>query len=101
MSVAGEQHPATGIRIVLERTESGAPGGPDEPLRYTGQAFTPDAAHAIRATIEPSGTVHVTFDGPASQAEKIRLLVRAACRKDPDGGDARPPRRIVRWRESW
>jgi hypothetical protein len=49
--------------------------------------------------VEADGTVAIDLpgDAPAGLAEKVRLIVRAACKRAAEDG-APPPRRIVRWR---
>lgn len=89
MSIVGD-HPESGVRFVLERTEAGA---------YEGTAFTKDDRYALVLTVAGDGSVEVRGDhaAPAELLEKARLLVRTAVRHAEREG-TEPPRRLLRWR---
>ena len=89
MSIVGD-HPESGVRFVLERTDAGA---------YEGTAFTKDARYALVLRVATDGSVEVSgeHETPAELLEQARLLVRTAVRHaERDGTE--PPRRLLRWR---
>jgi hypothetical protein len=92
MGIVG-QHPETGVRVDVERTDAGPPWS------YRGEAVTPDDRFALEARIEADGGVAIELDGraPAGLGQRIRLLLRAAWKHAHEDGTP-PPRRIVRWR---
>lgn len=94
MPIVGPR-PESGIRVDVERPLS--PAGP--PWHYTGHVATPEASHALEATLAEDGSADVSLpaDAPAGLDEKVRLLLRAAF-KHAQGEGRPPPRRIVRWR---
>ncbi len=95
------ERPTTGLRIVLEREDSGD-------LRYAGQILSPAETVAVEAQVAADGSVAVTVQradpvdlDPARRAalvEKVRLLVRTLVRQAASD-ELSPPRRINRWRE--
>jgi hypothetical protein len=93
MGIVGH-HPETGVRVDVERARDGGP-----PWRYEGEAVTPASRFPLAANVGDDGDVVVELapDAPASLAEKVRLLLRAAW-KHAEEQDVRPPRHIVRWR---
>jgi hypothetical protein len=110
MSIVGGR-PESGVRIEVERPQSGGP-----PWRYEGEAATPQGRMRLAAQVEGSGDVTVelgplggpadggasagsTADGGASAElrERVRLMIRAAW-KHAEADSLPPPRRIVRWR---
>ncbi len=96
MPIVGD-HPATGVRFVLER-----PHGARAPWLYRGHAFTPDARFTLEVEVGAGGEVRVTAPGDAPPelelAEKTRLLFRALYKQAKDALDGAPPRKVVRWR---
>ena len=90
MPIVGD-HPANGVRFVLERPHEAPP-----PWIYRGHAFTPDARFALEVVVAEAGDVRaIAEDGsPADVAEKARLLMRALYKQ----ADGPPPRKVVRWR---
>jgi hypothetical protein len=101
MPIVGPR-PDTGLRLSVAR-RGPADAGP--PWRYAGEVATPEASHAVSATVTADGVVEVEVEGtsPGDRAERgglterTRLLLRAACKHAHDDGSP-PPRRIVRWR---
>jgi hypothetical protein len=93
MGIVGD-HPETGVRIDVQRDQSGGP-----PWRYEGEAVTPSDRFRVAALIAADGgvSVEVQSGAPTGLAEKARLLVRTAWKHSREE-DAAPPRRIVRWR---
>ncbi|HEX8793416.1 MAG TPA: hypothetical protein VF765_20880 [Polyangiaceae bacterium] len=103
MPIVGPR-PESGLRVDVERPMSRAgraqtstEGGP--PWTYAGEAATPEASHAVEATVDDAGRVSVRLgpDAPEALVARVRALLQAACKNACDDGRA-PPRRIVRWR---
>jgi hypothetical protein len=92
MGIVG-QYPESGIRVEVERTDAGGP-----PWTYRGEAVSPSQRFPLAAEVTVNRDVLVALPdaAPAGMAERIRLLLRAACRTGTDATP--PPRRIVRWR---
>ncbi len=94
MPIVGD-HPARGVRFVLER-----PAGSEAPWVYRGEAFTPDARHPLEVHVAKDGTVRVggSEDLPGELAEKVRLLFRTLHRQAGELPGGAPPLKVVRWR---
>jgi hypothetical protein len=94
MAIIGER-PESGVRLELER-----PRGEAAPFRYEGSLVTPNERTHLTVEIDASGEVVVTAAGVDDDTlEKVRLLIRAAC-KHARAEDRPPPLRIQRWRPS-
>lgn len=91
MPIAG-LYPESGIRVVIERARGDA-----APFRFAGYVYDPHNRFAVSAAIDAAGGVTVDAGGNVELAEKVRLLVRAACKHARDEGRP-PPLRIQRWR---
>ena len=94
MAIVGD-HPASGVRFVLERPlEGGAP------WVYRGDAFTADARFPLEVHVSGGGDVNVVAGEnlPGELAEKVRLLFRTLYRQSRDVPGGEPPRKVVRWR---
>ena len=92
MAIIGER-PESGMRVELER-----PRGDSPPFRYEGVIATPEARTPLGATIDAAGEVEVSGEAHgADTKEKVRLLIRAACKHARAEGRP-PPLRIQRWR---
>ena len=89
MGIVGDR-PESGVRLEIERPQGGGP-----PWEYTGRAVTPDAEHAVAATVSAAGEVRVT--APPELETKVALILRTAFKHGFHDGRA-PPRKIVRWR---
>jgi hypothetical protein len=92
MAIIGAR-PLSGMRLELER-----PRGDTAPFRYEGAVKTRDAETPVVGSIDAQGDVTVTGPGlDEDTIEKVRLLIRAAC-KHARAEDRPPPLRIQRWR---
>ena len=95
------ERPTTGLRIVLDRDDSGG-------LRYVGRILSPAETVEVEAQVAADGAVTVSVQCAepadldsarrAALVEKVRLLVRTLVRQAAND-DLSPPRRINRWRE--
>ena len=87
-------HPASGVRVDVERPLHGGP-----PWRYAGRVATPEASFELEASLGEDGSADVSLppEAPGGLDERVRLLLRAAF-KHAQGEGRPPPRRIVRWR---
>ncbi|MGO8994771.1 MAG: hypothetical protein ACLQVI_15755 [Polyangiaceae bacterium] len=94
MAIVGD-HPASGVRFVLER-----PLEAEAPWVYRGAAFTPLERFALEVHVSAEGEVRVeqAADVPGELVEKARLLFRTLYRQSRDTPGGAPPRRVVRWR---
>jgi len=92
MAIIGER-PESGMRLDIAR-----PRGVAAPFRYEGSMTTPNDKTPLVASIDAAGEVEVTGAGlDEDTIEKVRLLIRAAC-KHARTEDRPPPLRIQRWR---
>jgi hypothetical protein len=96
MGIVGD-HPEGGIRFDLERVTEVAP------WVYAGSAFTRDAEHRLRASVDLDGAVVVEDEAklPKEVVQRAKMLLRTAYRHGahgPDSSGAAPPRRLHRWR---
>ena len=98
MGIVGD-HPEGGIRFDLERVTPAGEEGP--PWLYTGAAFTHEAEHALKASVDAAGAVTVENEAslPKEVVQRAKLLLRTAYKHAQDGGHGTaPPRRIHPWR---
>ncbi len=92
MAIIGER-PESGMRLEIER-----PRGDAAPFRYEGWVKTPETKTAVAVLIDGPGEVSVVGEGlDKDTIEKVRLLIRAACKHARTEGRP-PPLRIQRWR---
>ena len=84
-------HPESGLRLVIER-----PRGVTPPFRFEGHVYAPAGRREVVVTVDAAGEVTALADEP-ELSEKVRLLVRAACRHALSESRP-PPLRIQRWR---
>ena len=92
MAIIGER-PESGMRLEIER-----PRGDVAPFRYEGWVKTPETKIAVVALIDTLGLVDVSGVGLDDDSlEKVRLMIRAACKHARTEGRP-PPLRIQRWR---
>ena len=89
MAIVGD-HPAHGIRFLLERCD-------EPPFVYEGAAFTPTERHTLRIAVAADGAVTASGEAPEAIREQARALVRTLVRHAAADGSP-PPRRILRWR---
>jgi hypothetical protein len=94
MAIVGD-HPASGVRFVLERPLREGP-----PWIYRGEAFTPGERYPLEVHVSEEGDVRVEASDPApgELAEKVRLLFRTLYKQSKAATGGEPPRKVVRWR---